>query len=777
MANLRYNLIEVETGVPIKAWTKGVKLEDEAKKQLLNVAQLPFVYKWVAAMPDVHWGLGATIGSVIPTKGAIIPAAVGVDIGCGVMAVQTTLNANHLPDNLRNIRRAIEKAVPHGRTDHGGKRDKGAWGEIPRRQIGVWRQLEIGYKAITEKYPKLDRGNHVNHLGTLGTGNHFIELCLDENDQVWFMLHSGSRGVGNRIGTFFIEMAKNDMRAHIANLPDKDLAYFNEGSEHFEDYVEAVSWAQEFAMYNRKLMMEQIVDAVADSGEVPEFELTETAVNCHHNYCIPASEVIPTPDGPKSITQLNIGDKVYAFDAEKGLAEVEVKQRIFSGKKRIFTVRTDHRRIKVSGDHPLLTVVVELAPHPERAWHQKGVGSYVWKKAAELKVGDIVVCAQNYYDAAGTQLGADWARFIGAFLGDGWIRHQTDRGYTVGLAIGSVQESVTGKYLTLLSRQLFPDARWFNNVPGVFGLSCSSKAVHTKVKELELAATSAERAVPSYCFQLPLAEKRALLAGYLDADGCLTERGANFSSRSEPLAKGLRELAISCGLRCTNIKFTNRVTNFGPNPLYAFHLSPCGLSSLPLWHDGKRARIQETARVSGLEVSKLGYLELPDGFFAQRVRAIERSETVEDVYDIEVNSANHSFVCEGIVVHNCAIEEHYGEEVFVTRKGAVRARKGDMGIIPGSMGARSYIVRGMGNPESFMSCSHGAGRAMSRNEAKRRFTTADHEKATAGIECRKDEGVIDETPACYKPIEDVMNAQSDLVEIAHTLRQVVCVKG
>jgi tRNA-splicing ligase RtcB len=299
--------------------------------------------------------------------------------------------------------------VPHGRTDNGGKRDKGAWGEIPRRQVGVWRQLEIGYKAIIEKYPKLDRGNHVNHLGTLGTGNHFIEVCLDENDQVWFMLHSGSRGVGNRIGTFFIEMAKNDMRAHIANLPDKDLAYFAEGAEHFDDYVEAVHWAQEFAMYNRKLMMEQIVDAVADSGELPEFELTETAVNCHHNYV--------------------------------------------------------------------------------------------------------------------------------------------------------------------------------------------------------------------------------------------------------------------------------------------------------------------------------------------------------------------------------AIEEHYGEEVFVTRKGAVRARKGDMGIIPGSMGARSYIVRGLGNDESFHSCSHGAGRAMSRNEAKRRFTTADHEKATAGIECRKDEDVIDETPAAYKNIEDVMSAQSDLVEIAHTLRQVVCVKG
>jgi tRNA-splicing ligase RtcB (3'-phosphate/5'-hydroxy nucleic acid ligase) len=404
-----YNIIETEHGVPIKAWTKGVAIEAEADKQLRNVARLPIVYKWVAAMPDVHWGIGATVGSVIPTKGAIIPAAVGVDIGCGMMAVQTTLNADRLPDNLRGIRTAIERAIPHGRTDNGGRKDKGAWREIPHRQTGVWRQIQNGYKAIIDKYPKLNRGNDANHLGTLGTGNHFIEVCLDESDQVWFMLHSGSRGVGNRIGMFFIEMAKNDMRQHIKNLPDKDLAYFEEGSEHFEDYFDAVSWAQEFARYNRKLMMEQLIDAVSESGEVPQFSLSETVVNCHHNYV--------------------------------------------------------------------------------------------------------------------------------------------------------------------------------------------------------------------------------------------------------------------------------------------------------------------------------------------------------------------------------AREEHYGQQVFVTRKGAVRAREGDLGIIPGSMGARSFIVRGRGNPESFHSCSHGAGRAMSRNEAKRRFSVDDHIKATAGVECRKDAAVIDETPMAYKPIDDVMNAQKDLVEIVHTLRQVVCVKG
>jgi tRNA-splicing ligase RtcB (3'-phosphate/5'-hydroxy nucleic acid ligase) len=404
-----YNVFTSENGVPIKAWTKGVQLEDQARKQLLNVAQLPFIFKWVAAMPDVHWGIGATVGSVIPTKGAIIPAAVGVDIGCGMMAVQTDLNARDLPDHLKGIRSAIEQAVPHGRTNHGGRGDVGAWREIPARNNEVWGTLKPRYDAILGKHPKLDRGNHSNHLGTLGTGNHFIEVCLDEEENVWFMLHSGSRGVGNRMGSYFIEVARKDMQKFFINLPDKDLAYFSEGTEHFDDYVEAVEWAQDFARWNRHLMMEQIVGAVRDSGDVRPFVAELKAINCHHNY---------------------------------------------------------------------------------------------------------------------------------------------------------------------VAREL-----------------------------------------------------------------------------------------------------------------------------------------------------------------------------------------------------------HYGQDILVTRKGAVRARDGEMGIIPGSMGARSYIVRGKGNMESFTSCSHGAGRAMSRTEAKRRFSVQDHKRMTEGVECRKDADVIDETPAAYKSIEAVMAAQSDLVEIVHTLRQVVCVKG
>ena len=282
---MSYQTLKSEQGVPVKAWVKGVPLEDAARKQLLNVSQLPFIFKWVAAMPDVHWGIGATVGSVIPTKGAIIPAAVGVDIGCGMMAVQTDLNARDLPDNLHAVRTAIEEAVPHGRTSHGGRGDKGAWREIPKRNLNAWGdKLKDRYNAILEKHPKLDHGNHSNHLGTLGTGNHFIEVCLDESEMVWFMLHSGSRGVGNRMGSYFIELAKRDMGRLVANLPDKDLAYLEEGTEHFDDYGEAVEWAQDFARTNRDLMMEQIISAVRDSGEVRPFSAQVQAINCHHNY-------------------------------------------------------------------------------------------------------------------------------------------------------------------------------------------------------------------------------------------------------------------------------------------------------------------------------------------------------------------------------------------------------------------------------------------------------------------------------------------------------------
>lgn len=404
-----YEVTHVEGGRPIKSWTRGVPFDDKARQQVSNVAKMPFVWPHVAVMPDVHVGIGATVGSVIATSGAIIPAAVGVDIGCGMVAARTELRASDLPDNLRGLRVAIEAAVPHGRSDHGGRNDKGGWTRgLPEEVEAGWGALAARHATLVDKHPKMKHPRPAGQLGTLGTGNHFIEICLDEADRVWVMLHSGSRGQGNAIGTYFIELAQKEMRRWFINLPDRDLAYLSEGSQHFDDYVEAVGWAQDYARSNREIMMLRTLDALGAELGRPVIGTLE-AINCHHNY-----------------------------------------------------------------------------------------------------------------------------------------------------------------------------------------------------------------------------------------------------------------------------------------------------------------------------VSQ---------------------------------------------------EQHFGRKLWVTRKGAVRAGEGELGIIPGSMGARSYLVRGKGNPESFCSCSHGAGRTLSRTEAKKRYTVADQVAATEGVECRKDAGVIDEIPMAYKDIDAVMAAQSDLVEVVHTLRQIVCVKG
>jgi tRNA-splicing ligase RtcB len=392
---------------PIKAWIDGVPIEDGARRQLFNIAALPFIHHHVAAMPDVHLGKGATVGSVIASRAAIVPAAVGVDIGCGMMAVRSTLTAAQLPDSLADLRLGIEAAVPHG-----GIGVKGGWkGGVPTAVARLFGAsgLQAGLQELEEKHPALRQAHSLAHLGSLGGGNHFIELCLDQDDRVWAMLHSGSRGIGNRIGSYFIGKAREALhrRQLTRPLPDRDLAWLEEGEPLFEDYVAALGWAQEFARHNREIMMAAVLSVMR--AQLPAFRTERHAINCHHNYV--------------------------------------------------------------------------------------------------------------------------------------------------------------------------------------------------------------------------------------------------------------------------------------------------------------------------------------------------------------------------------AREHHFGQTVWVTRKGAVRAGREDLGIIPGSMGARSYIVRGKGHPESFQSCAHGAGRRMSRGEAKRRFSLDEHAAATAGIECRKDAGVIDETPMAYKDIDAVMAAQADLVEIVHTLRGIVCVKG
>jgi tRNA-splicing ligase RtcB len=271
-----YKVLSNEAGGLVKAWTVGVPFDTATEDQLKKLASMPFIHRWVAAMPDAHLGKGATVGSVIATSGAIIPAAVGVDIGCGMMAVRTSLTSSQLPDSLKDFRHSIERAVPHGR---------GSWqDDAPEHVTKAWAALAEGYARIEDKHGAVRGDPALRQVGTLGGGNHFIELCEDEEQRVWVMLHSGSRGVGNRIGSYFIERAKEEMRRYFIRLPDADLAYFVEGTSGYDDYFEAISWAQDYARTNREVMMESVLGALARSGELPPFEARTTVVACHHNY-------------------------------------------------------------------------------------------------------------------------------------------------------------------------------------------------------------------------------------------------------------------------------------------------------------------------------------------------------------------------------------------------------------------------------------------------------------------------------------------------------------
>jgi tRNA-splicing ligase RtcB len=330
MAELFKVLMSPEQKVPIKAWIAGVPLEESAEKQLKNMAAMPFIHSHIAIMPDVHWGMGATVGSVIPTSGAIIPAAVGVDIGCGMIAQRTSLRASDLPDNLHALRTAIERRIPHGRTNDGKPGDRGAWNDVPPHYEQTFKTLWGGLQKIVAKHPKIAQAadRAVHHIGTLGGGNHFVEVCLDEHDAVWIMLHSGSRGIGNRIGSYFIQLAKEDMRRYHVNLPDVDLAYIPQGSPLFNDYMEALGWAQGFAKLNRALMMEAALEALKEI--VPkEFKTDCEAVNCHHNYVAQehhfGQDVFVTRKGAVRITETemgiipgSMGAKSFIVKAKKG---------------------------------------------------------------------------------------------------------------------------------------------------------------------------------------------------------------------------------------------------------------------------------------------------------------------------------------------------------------------------------------------------------------------------------------------------------------------------
>lgn len=307
-----HNVRVTPQGKIIKLWNSHVTIEDQALAQLDEVASMPFVKPYIAAMPDTHWGMGATVGSVIPTQGAVMPAAVGVDIGCGMMAVRTNVLASELyhPDNARGgftskrVFEAIANAVPHGRTDNGGDKDQGAWpaNKIPAGVQAIYDHNfgSTSIAAFFARHPGALSRNAVRHLGTLGTGNHFIEVCteIDNPDsKLWVVLHSGSRGFGNRLGTYFTKLAGELCKKWFIPLPNKDLGYFPVGTNEYSDYLAGVIFAQRFAWLNREIMMGHILGALGlgyDEGTqrvqieksrsvIEEFTVPKT-IHMHHNY-------------------------------------------------------------------------------------------------------------------------------------------------------------------------------------------------------------------------------------------------------------------------------------------------------------------------------------------------------------------------------------------------------------------------------------------------------------------------------------------------------------
>lgn len=304
MVQKNFNVI-APTGLPIKLWNKHVTIEDAAIKQLGEVASMPFVKPWVAAMPDTHWGMGATVGSVIPTVGAVMPAAVGVDIGCGMMAVRTNIRRKDYPPfglHLSNAFEAISRAVPHGRSNNGGPGDIGAWSEIPEDVQKVWNNLILkdpNY-AVFERHPGALSRNAERHLGTLGTGNHFIEISteIDNPDSnLWVVLHSGSRGFGNRIGTYFTKLAGDLAKKWQIKLPNKDLGYFPQGTQEFDDYIKLLELAQHFAWYNRELMMQAVLKAIGAKVDIMGMQSVPSMIHMHHNYADIKDDTVLTRKG------------------------------------------------------------------------------------------------------------------------------------------------------------------------------------------------------------------------------------------------------------------------------------------------------------------------------------------------------------------------------------------------------------------------------------------------------------------------------------------------
>lgn len=749
--------------IPYRTWgAEGI--EPAARAQMETAMRLP-VSVAGALMPDAHVGYGLPIGGVLATQEAVIPYAVGVDIACRMRLSIYPENPDVLDRNPERYTQALLRKTYFG----AGKKNP----DRPHHEVlddPTWDET----KLLRSLHPLA-----AQQLGTSGSGNHFVEwgaieleepdprLGLEPGRYLALLSHSGSRGVGFKIANAYSQIAMDKHRSLDRSV--RQLAWLPLLGESGQEYWLSMELAGRFASANHYV----IHHAVAKAAGLEEMAVVEN----HHNFCIPGSAYIPTTRGPKRMEDIVSGDHVYAMGHE-GLVPTKVVRHWLTATKPIFAIRTRHRSLRCSSDHPVLTVRrSKEADFPGRVKYHARLE---WRRAESLVEGDMVVCGEGYRGVDEDGITPDKARLLGAFTGDGWRRHDTvRRGHSVGVAIGAPGEHHTQKYLALVGREL-PPAKWRDNAPGAFGITCSSRAVARELIPLGVLERSRDKAVPPVIFSASRDARLAFLAGCADADGSVAVASnyshgrITFCATNESLIRQVRELAISCGLQVTNVtRSSTRMTNFATTSEWSwrFALDAASASEIPLWHDRKVKNLAAPSRHErrGLTHQYTGRLDLPAGLFVERITGIERQEA-EPVYDIEVEHPTHSFVCEGVVVHNCWKEEVDGRELLVHRKGATPAGSGVLGVIPGSMGDPGFVVRGRGVPDSLDSAAHGAGRAMGRKAAIQSIAKEERDRYLKERGVTLLGGGIDEAPQAYKCIDQVIAAQKDLVDILGTFR-------